>query len=51
MLDEEQRGRFTLWFAEARTHTANSFAARVAELQAFAGSHGLVLWDYSAGRG
>jgi hypothetical protein len=50
MFDEGQEGRFLLWAAEEGTHTARSFAWRVAEVEAFAARNGLVLSDYSAGR-
>lgn len=50
LFDEEREGRFLIWFAEQRTHSAESFAARVAEVEAFAADNGLVLLDYSAGR-
>ena len=50
LLDEQSEGRFLLWFAETCTHTAESFAQRVAALEAFAASNDLVLSDYSAER-
>jgi hypothetical protein len=50
LFDEKWEGRFLIWFAEKRTHSAESFAARVAEVEAFAADNGLVLSDFSAGR-
>ena len=50
MFDEDQEGRYILWFAEVRVHTPDSFAQRVAEVERFAGREGLVLSDYAAGR-
>ena len=49
LADEEQAGRYTLWFAEVRVHTAASFAARVAAVERLAAREGLVMSDFSAG--
>jgi hypothetical protein len=50
LADEEREGRFTLWFAEVRAHSARSFAARVAAVEQLAAREGLVMSDFSAGR-
>jgi hypothetical protein len=50
MADEERDGRYILWFAEVRVHTAESFAERVAAVEHLAAQEGLVVSDYSAGR-
>jgi hypothetical protein len=50
LADEEQEGRYTLWFAEVRIHSARSFAERVAMVEQLAAHEGLVMSDFSAGR-
>jgi hypothetical protein len=50
MADEEREGRYTLWFAEVRVHTARSFAGRVAAVERIAARERLVVADFSAGR-
>jgi hypothetical protein len=47
--DEEREGRYLLWFAEVRVHSAASFAERVAVVEQLAGREGLVVSDFSAG--
>jgi hypothetical protein len=50
LADEEQEGRYTLWFAEVRVHSAGSFAERVVAVEHLAAREGLVMSDFSAGR-
>lgn len=50
MADEEQEGRYILWFAEVHVHSAHSFAVRVATVEQLAIREGLVMSDFSAGR-
>jgi len=50
MADEEQERRYTLWFAEVRVHSAQSFAERVAAVEQLAVREGLLMSDFSAGR-
>jgi hypothetical protein len=50
LADEWEEGRYNLWFAEVRVHTAGSFAARVREVEQFASLEGLVVSDFSAGQ-
>jgi hypothetical protein len=50
LFDDDQEGSFILGCTEERLHTADSFAGRVATIEAFAARNGLILWDYSAGR-
>lgn len=50
LADEERVGRYTLWFAEVRVHTARSFAERVEVVKKFAAHERLVMSDFSAGR-
>lgn len=49
MADEDEEGRYILWFQEVRVHSAESFAARVAAVEELAAQEGLEVWDYSAG--
>jgi hypothetical protein len=49
MADEDEEGRYILWFQEVCVHTADSFAARVAAVEELAAREGLEFWDYSAG--
>jgi hypothetical protein len=50
LADEEQEGRYILWFAEVRVHSARSFAERVAAVEQLAAREGLVMSDFAAGR-
>ena len=50
LANEEREGRYALWFAEVRVHTARSFAERVEIVEQFAAREGLVMSDFSAGR-
>jgi hypothetical protein len=47
--DENCEGQYSLWFSEVCIHTARSFATRVAVVEQFAESKGLVVSDFSAG--
>lgn len=47
---DEGEGRYTLWFAEVRVHSAESFAERVTTVRRLAVREGLVMSDFSTGR-
>jgi hypothetical protein len=49
IIDENCEGQYSLWFSEVCIHTARSFATRVAVVEQFAESKGLVVSDFSAG--
>jgi hypothetical protein len=50
LADQDEIGRYIMWFQEVCVHTSESFAARVTTVEQLAAREVLELWDYSASR-